>query len=493
MPASPAPLASLRHRRLRARWGLLPATLLLLLAGCVSPPASQPGAEGLPAAWQAPRPAADRVVALQAWWQGFDDPLLGELVAQAQLTHPGLAQATARIRQARAAAAAAGAGRWPGLDAGASVTRSRTGLPPAPGTQTSGGMSLDAAWEVDLFGGVRQAETAAQARAQASGDQWHDARVTLAAEVAQAYVGLRACEAVLVVYTQDAASLAQTADLTRQKVRVGFDAPANAALADASSAEAANRVMAQRAECDVAIKQLVALTGEAEPRLRERLVARTAVLPRPAGFRVEAIPADLLSSRPDVSAAARAVAAAAADVGVAQADRYPRLSLTGSVGLAAVRADGQTEDGRTWSFGPSLFLPLFDAGRRRAAVDAALARYDEAVAAWRGRATDAVREVEEALVRLDAAERREADARRAAEGYAAFFAAAQTQWRVGTGSLLDLEQARRAALAANAGLLQVQRERIAAWITLYKAVGGGWQRTEAAGPDTSPSTVSSAR
>lgn len=493
MPASPTPLASLRHRRLRARRGLLPATLLLLLAGCVSPPASQPGAEGLPAAWQAPRPAADRVVALQAWWQGFDDPLLGELVAQAQLTHPGLAQATARIRQARAAAAAAGAGRWPGLDAGASVTRSRTGLPPAPGTQTSGGMSLDAAWEVDLFGGVRQAETAAQARAQASGDQWHDARVTLAAEVAQAYVGLRACEAVLVVYTQDAASLAQTADLTRQKVRVGFDAPANAALADASSAEAANRVMAQRAECDVAIKQLVALTGEAEPRLRERLVARTAVLPRPAGFRVEAIPADLLSSRPDVSAAARAVAAAAADVGVAQADRYPRLSLTGSVGLAAVRAGGQTEDGRTWSFGPSLFLPLFDAGRRRAAVDAALARYDEAVAAWRERATDAVREVEEALVRLDAAERREADARRAAEGYAAFFAAAQTQWRVGTGSLLDLEQARRAALAANAGLLQVQRERIAAWITLYKAVGGGWQRTEAAGPDTSPSTVSSAR
>lgn len=493
MPASSAPLPSPPHPRPRARWGLLPATLLLL-AGCVSPPASQPSAEGLPASWQAQMPAADRVAALQAWWQqGFDDPLLGELVAQAQATHPGLAQATARIRQARAAAAAAGAGRWPSFDAGASVTRSRTGLPPAPGVQTSGGLSLDAAWEVDLFGGLRQAEAAAQARAQASGDQWHDARVTLAAEVAQAYVGLRACEAVLAVYTQDAASLAQTADLTRQKVRVGFDAPANAALADASSAEAANRVVAQRAECDVAIKQLVALTGEAEPRLRERLAARSAVLPRPAGFRVEAIPAELLSSRPDVSAAARAVAAAAADVGVAQADRYPRLSLTGAIGLAAVRTGGQTDDGRTWSFGPSLFVPLFDAGRRQAAVDGAVARYDEAVAAWRERATGAVREVEEALVRLDAAERRETDARRAAQGYAEFLAAAQTQWRVGTGSLLDLEQARRAALAANAGLLQVQRERIAAWITLYKAVGGGWQRTEAAGSDTSPSTVSSAR
>lgn len=126
MPASSAPLPSPPHDRPRARRGLLPATLLLL-AGCVSPPASQPSAEGLPASWQAPMPAADRVAALQAWWQqGFDDPLFGELVAQAQATHPGLAQATARIRQARAAAAASAMSAAMGRTAPSASRRVRT-------------------------------------------------------------------------------------------------------------------------------------------------------------------------------------------------------------------------------------------------------------------------------------------------------------------------------------------------------------------------------
>jgi outer membrane protein TolC len=136
---------------------------------------------------------------------------------------------------------------------------------------------------------------------------------------------------------------------------------------------------------------------------------------------------------------------------------------------------GNNVYGDTWSFGPGLTAPLFDAGRRAAAVDAAQGRYDEAVAAWRERVIGAAREVEEALVRLQAAQQREQDAQRAASGYAEFLAAAQTQWQVGTGSLLDLEQARRSSLGADAALIQVRRERVGAWLALYKAVGGGWQ------------------
>lgn len=461
-----------------ARLSLLAGALML--GACVSPPPAEPPGEASPTAWFAPLPHGGQTDRLTAWWQDFDDPLLAQLIDQAQAAHPVLAQAAARIAQARAQADAAAGARWPALDARGSLNRSRSELPPAPGVQTAATATLDAGWEIDLFGAVRQGERAARARAAASADQWHDARISLAAEVAATYVGLRSCEAVLAVFEQDAASLRQTAGLTRQKVQVGFDAPANAALADASAAEAANRVVGQRAECDVAVKQLVALTVQPEDRLRAQLAARPGALPRPQAFSVTQVPAALLAQRPDVSAAARAVAAASADVGVAQADRYPRLSLSGSIGLGAVRAGGQTVDGSTWSFGPGLVVPLFDAGRRQAAVEAAQARYDEAVAAYLERTLSAVREVEEALVRLDAAERREADAVRAAQGFAEFFAAAQTQWQVGTGSLLDLEQARRTALSANAGLIQVQRERVAAWITLYKAMGGGWQASDAA-------------
>lgn len=447
------------------------AALCLLLGACAAPPATTPPAGALAMAWSAPLPHGGQRAALRDWWSGFDDPQVAALIDAAQRANPTLAQAAARVAESRALAQAAGSSRWPTLDANASAVRSRSVLPPAGAIQTTSGATLDALWEIDLFGAVRQGVAAAEARAEASRAQWHDARVSLAAT----YVGLRSCEAVLAVYEEDAASLQQTADLVGQKVRAGFDAPANGALARASAAEAVNRVAAQQTECELSVRQLVQLTATSEPALREQLLPQRARLPQPSSFEVAAVPAAVLSQRPDLAAAERNIVAAAAEVGAAQADRFPRLSLSGSIGRASIRSGGQTFDGTTWSFGPGLLMPLFDGGRRRANVDAAQARYDGAMAAYRERALAAVREVEEALLRLDAAGRREADAERAAQGYGEFLAAAQTQWQVGVGSLLDLEQARRAALAADAGLIQVRRERVSAWVQLYKTVGGAWQ------------------
>ncbi|MCW7541054.1 efflux transporter outer membrane subunit [Aquabacterium sp. A7-Y] len=466
------------------------AAVAVLLGACVSSPPATPPMETAAPQWSAALPHGGRSEALSDWWRQFDDPELAALIDAAQSAHPSLTQAAARIRQARAQARAAGAASWPALDARAGVTRSSTELPPQPGVQTSGSASLDALWEIDLFGVTRHTAAAARARAAGSEAAWHEARVSLAAEVANVYVALRACEAGVAVLEQDAQSLREAARLTRQKVEAGFEAPANGSLAQASAAESASRLAAQQADCEVLVKQLVALTVLPEPALRERLAAGRGRLPTPAQFEVEAVPARVLRQRPDLAAAESELAAAASEVGAAQADRYPRLSLSGSIGRAGVRVGGETVDGRTWSIGPSLVLPLFDAGRRGAAVDAARGRYDEAVAAWQERALSAVREVEEALVRLDAAQRREADAAQAAQGYAEFLRAAQTQYRVGTGSLLDLEQARRQALAADAALIQVKRERVAAWLALYKAVGGGWQRAEAEQAGAAAATVS---
>lgn len=468
-------------RRPRGRGGLFVPPLLAaaLLAACATPPPAPPAAEP-PPQWQAALPHGGDAGALADWWARFDDPVLARLVQQAQQRNPGLAQAAARIAQARAAARATGSAAWPSLDLQAGAQRSGTGLPPTPGVQTAGSLTLDARWEIDLFGATRRSVEAADARAAGAALQWHQARVSLAAEVASTYVGLRACEAVLALYTQDADSAAQTRGLVQQKVDAGFDAPANGGLARAAAADAANRVVAQRAECAVLQRQIAQLTDEPLPALQAALAPGQGRLPVPGGFAVDAVPARVLAQRPDLAAAERALAAAAAEVGAAQADRWPRLALTGSVGRAGLRFGGQDYGAQTWSFGPSLLAPVFDAGRRGAAVDAASARYDEAAAAWRERVLGAVREVEEALTRLDAAEAREKDAERAAAGYAEFLAAAQTQWRVGTGSLLDLEQARRNALAAEAALVQVRRERVGAWLALYKAVGGGWQPETAA-------------
>jgi outer membrane protein TolC len=140
---------------------------------------------------------------------------------------------------------------------------------------------------------------------------------------------------------------------------------------------------------------------------------------------------------------------------------------------------GVNTDAQTWSIGPvALTLPLFDGGRRAANVEAAKARYEEAVALYTDRVRQAVREVEQALVNLESARLRMEDARTASEGYHASFVATEARYRSGLGSLVELEDARRTALAAETALVSLQRERLAAWIALYRAVGGGWSRPD---------------
>ena len=451
----------------------------LLLAACSTPRLpSQPDAP-LPQRWQAVLPHGGDVQALANWWQRFDDPLLPELVAQAQASSPSLAQAVARIGQARAGLQSAQAQRWPGATLNAQVQRAAVAANNFQAA-TQAGASIDAVWEVDLFGGTRAQVAAAQARSEQATLGWHAARVSLAAEVAQTYVSLRSCEAQRGVFDEDARSQQQSAGLTREKVRVGFEAPANGALADGAAADAGNRAIAQRADCDVLLQTLGVLSGQPVAALRTRLAARSGQLPQPAAFAVSTLPTQLLAQRPDIAAAERDVVAAAADVGVTDAARYPRLTFNGSIGLASLRAGGATSDGSTWGFGPALSLPLFDAGQRAANRDAAMARYDEARAALDGRLRSAVGEVEEALLRLDAATRREADALRAAQGLRDYYAAAEQRWRVGAGSLIEREDARRIALNAQSALLTVQRERVASWVTLYRALGGGWSASDAA-------------
>ncbi len=436
-----------------------------------------------------PKPTSTDTASITQWWKHFDDPLLAALIDDAQASAPAAAQALARVREARANAQAAGASLAPAVGLAADASRGASpGGAFTPATQATAG--LQAQWELDLFGGLRHRHDAARWRAEEARFDWHEARVALAADVAQTYVTLRSCEAGAAVFERALASMRTSADLTREKVRVGFEAPANAALATASAADAANRLSAQRADCESLTLTLSVLSGRSVVALREALMARRAVLPQPVHlFEVDRVPASVLAQRPDIAAAEQALAAAEADIHSAQAARWPKLVFGGSIGLGLLRVGGIQTDGVAWSFLPSLSLPIFDGGRIAAGIDAAQARRDMAHASMDARVRNAVRDIEEALVRLDAARNRESDAMQAAQGFRDYFEAAQSRWRVGAGSLIEMEDARRLALNAQGALIGLQRERVAAWISLYRATGGGWRPDEADAMPT-PSTAS---
>ena len=448
------------------------AFLPLALGACATtaPPAQV--AAPPPTAWQAPLPHQGSLGDMARGWTQLGDPVLVELIDAAQAVSPGIAQAQARIAQARAAQVSSRAALLPSLDAQASASRGLNEQLARVATTAQAG--LQASWEIDLFGANRAAKTAADERLAGAQALWHEARVSVAAEVAQQTSSLRTCLAQLDVAERDAQSRGETSRLSELSERAGFTAPATAALARASAAEAQARVAQQRMQCDVEVKTLVALTGWEEPTLRARLAAPVAAAPDTL-FAIAVLPAQVLAQRPDVYNAERDVAAASADVGSAQAQRYPRLSLSGSVGTAWVRAGGVTTDLNTWTIGPlALSLPLFDAGRRAAHTDAAQARYDEAAALYRAKVRQAVSEVEQALVRLQSTAERSASARTAVQGYRASFDATEARWRGGLASLVELEDARRTALAAENALVALRHERQAAWVALYRAAGGGW-------------------
>ena len=466
---------------------LLPAiTLAALLAGCAAFPGSNAGsntapsrdvpalaAPATPTAWQAPLPHDGSLADLSRWWQQFDDPLLAELITSAQTASPSLASARSRIEQARATRLASGAALGPTASVGATASRGKQDLSAPVGTAL--GASLQASWELDLFGANAAGRDAAQARLDGAQASWHDARVSVAAEVASSYLALRACEAQLATTQLDTRSRSETARLTELTAKAGFQAPANAALARASAAQGNANLAQQRASCELGVKGLVALTGWPEPTLRERLAAATARIPQPALIAVNHVPAEALAQRPDVYAAGRDLVAASADVSQAQAQRLPSISLSGNIGPARFESGAGSLSGTLWSIGPvAVSLPLFDGGRRRANADAAKARYDEAVAVYQGRLRNSVREVEVALVGLQSTAERNGDALTASEGFEASYRATEARFKGGLASLFELEDARRTAVQAQAALIDLQRERVAAWIALYRALGGGW-------------------
>ncbi|MES2190032.1 MAG: efflux transporter outer membrane subunit [Pseudomonadota bacterium] len=478
---------------------VLLAGVLLILGGCTAtaPPATVSVAA--PPQWYAPLPAGSTVISgspslphggsltsLSQWWQQQDDPLLVELIEAAQVVSPSVITARSNIEQAQAARVSSEAALLPALDATGNISRSQQGpinraLPPIANVAQIG---MQTSWELDLFGQNRASFAADKERLLGAEARWHDARVSVAAEVANQYYSRRACEKLLLVAAADMQSRRETARLTALVTKAGFEAPATSALARASAAESNGRLTQQQALCDIDVKALVALTAVSEPVLRQKLAQSPPDRPQQAIAEISSIPAEVLGQRPDVFNAARELTAASFEVGSARAQRYPRLSLSGSIATnhAKTRNFSQTYD--TWSIGPlALTVPLFDGGASEANLEAAKARYEEAAGKYRSTVRQAVRDVEEALVNLQSTADRSADTVMAAEGYRASFAGTEARYKAGLSSLVELEESRRTLLSAQSAVINLDKERRAAWIALYRALGGGWT---ANAPQASP-------
>lgn len=450
--------------------------LLLVLAGCVlTEPALAPESAGtqLATQWHAPLPHSGRVDDLKQWWSQFDDPLMLRLIEAAQRASPTLAQAAANIADARASHVTSGAALLPSLDVAASATRGRSEL--ADPVSNASSLGLQAAWELDLFGANRAGLAAAKARLASSQAGWHDARVSIAADVVKNYVELRTCEAHVQQARIDAASRAQTAHLTELAAAGGIRAPATADLARASAAQGEVALEERKAQCDLLVKALVALTAQDERALRRELAEKVAQLPRPVEFTVETVPAEVLAQRPDIHAATRDVVAASAASVQANAQRWPRITLAGSIGATHMSSLGVSTDGTVWSVGPiAITFPLFDGGTRRANAQAAKVRYETATTVYAARLRTAIQEVEGALVTLESTARRGESAKVATDGFERSYRATAASYDAGASSLFDLEEARRSLVAAQNTLIDLHRERLLAWVSLYRSMGGGW-------------------
>ncbi len=465
---------------------LTPLVASALLVGCAAwqTPLQAPSPEAPPSApgtWQNPLPHNGKVSDLAAWWARLNDPILVQLIEGAQATSGTLADARARIAQARATRVGTSAAQGPSLDA--SLNASRAVQLPDTGADNTLSIGLQAAWEADLFGGKAAASSAAQARVDSAQAAWHDARVSVAAEVATQYLNQRNCEAQLAVIEADAKSRADSAQLADLTAKAGFSAPATAQLARASAADAAARVTELRGQCQRDVLVLAALIGaplaDVQAALKQNPSISADIIDNAAMFSISSLPAEVVAQRPDVFQAEREVVATSSEVTSTDALRRPRLSLSGSIGAAQISGGGSTREGVTWSIGPlAITLPLYDGGARSANVQAAQARYEAAVIQYRSKARQAVAEVEIALLNLQSTASRRGDSQTAAEGYRASFNATQARYKSGLASLVELEDARRTWLAAETALVTLRRERVAAWIALYCAAGGGWTATD---------------
>jgi NodT family efflux transporter outer membrane factor (OMF) lipoprotein len=409
------------------------------------------------------------------WWTAFNDPDLDALMKRVDVSNFNLRAAEARVRQARALADSARAGYFPTIGAGATAARSKSpSLPNAPSTTaavSTYSATVNASWELDLWGKVRRAVEAGDAGWQASAADLETARLSARAQLATSYFTLRLTDGFRQILEDTVAAYERSLVLTRNRYNAGVVARVDVVQAEVQWKSAQAQLVdlsVDRAQLEHAIALLV---GEAPANFsleRKPLALSMPDVPL-------TLPSALLERRPDVASAERNVAAANARIGVAKAAFFPALTLSGAGGYRSIDA-GQlfTAPFRFWSLGAAVAQPLFDGGARSAASDQAVAAYDEEVALYRQTVLTGFQEVEDnlAALRILADEATVQD--EVLEGSRRNVELTLNQYNAGVVSYLNVIVAQATLLQNERTSAQLLGRRLTASINLVKAAGGGW-------------------
>ena len=412
-------------------------------------------------------------IARGQWWTFYGDVYLNSLVEQVAISNQNIKSAEAQYRQAQALIQQSQAGLFPTLSADVSAKRGQgaNNTTITRGTTTSDRVSLNASWELDLWGGIRRTIEANESSAQASAADLQSALLSAQAALVQAYLQQRVNEAQARLLQQTATAYARSQTITQNRYAAGVAARLDVAQADTQF----NSTQAQLLDLGVQHAQLehaiAILLGK--PPAEFTLAASTGV-PSVPKIPIE-LPSALLERRPDIAAAERRVAAANAQIGVAQAAFFPSLTLSASGGYQGSSfANLFTLPNRFWSLGPALAATLFDAGAHSAQKQQAIAAFDKSVATYRQTVLTGFHEVEDNLAALRILEQEAQVQDQAARSAAQSATIVNNQYQAGIVSYLNVVIAQATSLSAERSSLDLASRRLVASVALLKAMGGGW-------------------
>ena len=450
----------------------------LLLTACAAGPDYVPPENKLTASFA----RADSVVYSSAqpehdWWRSLHDALLSDLVDRALVENNDLQVASANIRASRALLRLQRFDAYPTVTASGSAIRQRSSetLQLADDRdETFYDAGFDAAWELDLFGRVARTSEATLAGHEAQIADQRALAVAVTAEVARVYLELRGAQLQLAVANRNAENQQHTLGLTEVLRDQGRGTNLDVARAEAQLAT--TRAIAESLQVDVArsIHRLGVLVGQPPASLVD-LLSPSAPLPAVPAVIAIGDPAELLRRRADIHAAERRLAASTAEIGIATADLFPRITLTGSIGyLAGSGADFGRSGTERSVIGPFLSWPAFDLGRVHARIAAADANADALLASYEQTVLVALEETENALVAFARTASRQAHLDDAEKASSRAVTLAQSRFRNGLDSFLSVLDAERRLLEAESLLAQAATENALAFVSIYKALGGGW-------------------
>lgn len=470
---------------------LMPFLVGSLLAGCTVGPDYKRPEVLVPSSWRIVDEASGSIANLK-WWQLFEDPTLQELIRNALKNNNDLQLAVARVAEARALLGIARSAQFPELNTGASYRNDRvseTSFPPIDKFGVNPNMdlyraNLDASFEVDLWGRLRRATEAARAELLASEQNRRTVIMILVSDVAQAYFDLLELDREQEIDRRTLESRRASLDLVSRRYDDGLASELDLKRAEEEVASAAATVPD--------VERRIAQT---ENGLRIFLGENPGPIPRHASLDSEhmppeipaGLPSALLEQRPDIRAAEEHLVAANARIGEAKAEFFPQISLTGVFGSTSISlSDFFTGPSRMWSAGPTVTLPLFNAGRLRSSLNATEAREHQSLIQYRQAIQQAFREVEDALVFHQKA--REIRLQREQEVQAAeqALALANLRYTNGVSSYLDVLDTERQLFSAEIDLANVTRDQLKAVVQVYKALGGGWEAELPAGRNVQP-------